>query len=273
MAAAELLGVDARGHEQAIDAEGGGALEVGAHRIADRQQAMVLHRAPARGFGKGQRLFVDRPIGLAGVDHLAARGRVRIGDRTGAIDELVAALDHHVGIGADHRQRTRAHARDDIAVVVRRLHGVVVKPGADRVVGVLQRRRRRVEPFEQRHIPLGADVEHARSGARGDERAGDVARTHDAVVGRARHAQPVERLTRHPLARPRRVGDEHDRAAALAEARECIASIGRGGDAVVDDAPDVAQHDVVVAGERGEVRGERGEHNRHGISGRGGRTE
>jgi len=114
-------------------------------------------------------------------------------------------------------------------------------------------------------------VEHARSGARGDERAGDVARTHDAVVGRARHAQPVERQARHPLARPRRVGDEHHRAAALAEARERIAGIGRGGDAVVDDAPDVAEHDVVVAGERGEVRGERGEHNRHGISERGGR--
>src|SRR5262249_51136145 len=94
---AELLGVDACGHEQAIDAEGGGALEIGAHRIADRQQAMALHRAAARGFGKDERLLVDRPIGLAGIDHLAARGRIGIGDRARAVDELVAALDHHVG--------------------------------------------------------------------------------------------------------------------------------------------------------------------------------
>ena len=40
VAGAEFLGVDARGHEQAVDAEGGGALEIGAHRIC---------RSPARG--------------------------------------------------------------------------------------------------------------------------------------------------------------------------------------------------------------------------------
>ena len=41
VAPAELLGMDAGGDEQAIDAECGRALEVGAHRIADRQHARV----------------------------------------------------------------------------------------------------------------------------------------------------------------------------------------------------------------------------------------
>ena len=43
-ASAELLGMDAGGHEQAIDAEGVRALEIGAHRIADRQHALARRR-------------------------------------------------------------------------------------------------------------------------------------------------------------------------------------------------------------------------------------
>src|SRR5215472_14121532 len=121
VAVAELLGVDACGHKKEIIPKGGGPLKTRAHQIADPKKARALHRPAARGFGKGERLLVDRPIGLAGIDHLAARGRIGIGDRARAVDELVAALDHHVGVGADHRQRTRAHARDEIAVIVRRL--------------------------------------------------------------------------------------------------------------------------------------------------------
>src|SRR5262249_31747265 len=75
---AELLGVDAGGHEQAIDAKGGGTLEVGAHGIADRQQAVMRDRAAARGLRQRERLLVDRPVGLAGIDHLAARGMVEV---------------------------------------------------------------------------------------------------------------------------------------------------------------------------------------------------
>src|SRR5215470_7616718 len=82
---------------------------------------------------------------------------------------------------------------------------------------------------------------------------GDVARAHDAVIGRARHAQPVERGARHHLARARRVGDEHHRAAALAKAHERVAGIRGRGDPVVDDPPDVAEHDFVAAREGGEV--------------------
>ena len=45
---AELLGVDAGGDEQAIDAEIVRALQVGAHRIPDRQHAVERHVAAER---------------------------------------------------------------------------------------------------------------------------------------------------------------------------------------------------------------------------------
>ena len=48
VAVAQFLGVDAGGDEQAIDADVGGALEIGAHRIADRQHALERRRAAAQ---------------------------------------------------------------------------------------------------------------------------------------------------------------------------------------------------------------------------------
>ena len=48
VARAVFLGMDARGHEHIIDAEGGGALEIGAHRIADREHAAACRRRPPR---------------------------------------------------------------------------------------------------------------------------------------------------------------------------------------------------------------------------------
>ena len=48
VALAQLFGVDAGGHEQAVDAEGGRALEIGAHRIADCQHARCWSTGSAR---------------------------------------------------------------------------------------------------------------------------------------------------------------------------------------------------------------------------------
>ena len=70
---AQLLGVDAGGHEQAIDAEIGGAPEIGADRIADRQHALERRRACRAARRRAvERQIVDRPMRLAGVEHLAA---------------------------------------------------------------------------------------------------------------------------------------------------------------------------------------------------------
>ncbi len=61
------------------------------------------------------------------------------------------------------------------AIILRRLDLVIVEPGADHVVGVLQRREAHVEPAEDRAVALGAEMEQALARPRRDHGAGDVA--------------------------------------------------------------------------------------------------
>src|SRR5262249_12317051 len=159
-ATAEFFGMDASSYEQAINTESRCALEIGAHGVADGQHTMMLHALPARALGKRHCLLVDGAVGLAGKDDLTARRRVEVRDRARAIDELVAALDHDVGIGADHRESTRAHSRDETLIILRSLHGIVDEARANRVIGLLQRREWRMQFIEQAQIPLRADVKH-----------------------------------------------------------------------------------------------------------------
>src|ERR1700724_3827056 len=60
--ALEFLGVDAAGHEQAIDPETVGAGEIGPHRIADRQHAAQLNRMTSPLGGKLDRALINRPV-------------------------------------------------------------------------------------------------------------------------------------------------------------------------------------------------------------------
>ena len=48
VACSELFGMDARRHKQTVNSKRGGALEVGSHRISDRQYPMVLRRSAPR---------------------------------------------------------------------------------------------------------------------------------------------------------------------------------------------------------------------------------
>ena len=95
-------------------------------------------------------------------------------------------------------------------------------------------------------------MEHAFAQSCLDDAAGDVAGTHDGIIGVARHAEPIE-YPLHRRARPRRVGDQDHRATLGAKARERIASRRKGGNTVVHHAPDVAKKDVIVARERGKL--------------------
>src|SRR5712672_90546 len=100
----ELLGMDAAGHEQAIDAEAERTGEVGAYGIADRQHP-VERRRPAAAFGgECHGAFIDRPVRLAVEDHLAAELAIELGDGARAIDQAVAAFDDDVGVGTHQRQ-------------------------------------------------------------------------------------------------------------------------------------------------------------------------
>src|SRR5436305_12202293 len=61
---------------------------------------------------------------------------------------------------------------------------------------------------------------------------------------------------RHLVAGARRVRDQHHAAAVLAKARQRLACGGKRYDAVMNDAPHVGEHRVVLRGKRGEVIGQ-----------------
>src|SRR5262249_12971096 len=138
-APAGLFCVQARHDEEAIEPKRSGALQIRSHGITDRQHAR--HRrwpaAQRRGFAK--RSLVEWRIGLAAIEHLHAARSVGVRDRSGAIDELVAAFDNDVRIGAHHEQRARPHRRQQFAIVLRRLARVVEQAGAHHIIGGLGR--------------------------------------------------------------------------------------------------------------------------------------
>ena len=85
-----------------------------------------------------------------------------------------------------------------------------------------------------------------------DNAAGDVAGTRDRIISIVRHAEPVENAL-HGNAGPRRIGNEDDGAAARAKPRQRLAGRAIGGNAVMDDAPDVGQQHVVGLRQRFEM--------------------
>src|SRR6202162_4301151 len=102
--ALEVLGVDAPGHEQAIDPEAVGAGQIRPDGIPDRQNAAEWYRLAAALGGKRDRALVDRPVRLAVEDHFTAELEIEFGDGARAIDQPVAAFDDDVRVGADQRQ-------------------------------------------------------------------------------------------------------------------------------------------------------------------------
>src|SRR5919202_1426546 len=105
--ALEFLRVDAAGDEQAVDAKTVSAGKIGAHGIADRQHMAQLGRMAAAFGGERHRALIDRTVRLAVEYDLAAELAIEFGDRAGAIDQTVAALDDDVRIGADQRHLAR----------------------------------------------------------------------------------------------------------------------------------------------------------------------
>ena len=71
------------------------------------------------------------------------------------------------------------------------------------------------------------------------------------------HAESVE-LRPDRRVGPRGVGDQHDSAAPLAEPRQCLGRAGKGALPIVQDAPDVAEDDVVTVGDLGQAGQDRG---------------
>ena len=139
-----------------------GHLGAGARYLATarRQHAIERHRGgAARRGGRSQRGLIDRRVRLAAIEHFATERRIGIGERAGAIDQGVAALDDHVGIGADHEQRAPPHRREHVAVIVRRFDGVVEQTRAHHIVGGLKRREGHFEAGEDRMVALRTEME------------------------------------------------------------------------------------------------------------------
>ena len=86
--------------------------------------------APRASLSKRQRLIVNRRIRLAGVDDRTAKLLVSARERSCAIDERVAAVDHDVRIGADHRHAAGRHRPQFRLVIIRRFGLVVSEAGA-----------------------------------------------------------------------------------------------------------------------------------------------
>src|SRR5215475_11551503 len=84
--ALEVLGVNAAGDEQAVDAEAMGAGEVGANTVSNGQHLAQLRRMAAALGGQYHRALIDWAVRLAVEYHLAAELAVELGDGARAID-------------------------------------------------------------------------------------------------------------------------------------------------------------------------------------------
>ena len=93
----------------------------------------------------------------------------------------------------------------------------------------------------------------------GDVGERDVARADDRIPGIPTHAcflkHAFDAFGGHGS-----IGDEHDRAALAAEARQGIAGLGIGRAPVVHDTPDVAEHRLVACEQRTGVENNRRRH-------------
>ena len=81
-----------------------------------------------------------------------------------------------------------------------------------------------------------------------DERAGDIARSYDEIIGRRAGAETGE-LANDVLARSWRIGEKNDEPAIAPVPRQCIKGFSEACDAVMDDSPDVAEPDRIALGE------------------------
>ena len=101
--------MDAAGDEQYIQTLRPRPGDVRAKPVADGERPG--RRAAERRRACRERGFVYRRVRFAGVDDFAAELRVTLRQRAGAIDEIGAAMNDDVRVGADEWQSTRRQRR------------------------------------------------------------------------------------------------------------------------------------------------------------------
>ena len=158
-----------------------------------RSRARVCVTAPRRRANAPPRPARSHRSAHAACRNKAPRRRAphRRRQRAGAIDQRVAALDHDIGIGADHEQRTRR-----IAATISRYRPAF--PSCRRRDPSTPHNRRvraarsYIEARENRMVALRTEMETLSRRAYFDNATGDVARTRDCVIGRRAAHRAVE---------------------------------------------------------------------------------
>ncbi len=107
-------------------------------------------------------------------------------------------------------------------------------------------------------VALRAEMKHILRKAAFDNAARDIAGTGDGVIGIVRHVQPVKNAL-HGEPGPRRIGNQNNRAAALAKFHQRLARLLERRNAVVHDTPDIAEQHVVVTRQRLKMRDDIGQ--------------
>jgi hypothetical protein len=233
--------VDAAGDEKHVKTVVYRAADVSRQPVADGQAFL-----PAEVGDEPSRGIVDRPVRLADQDRLATDLAVEAGERAGAIDKPVAPLHHQVRIGADHRQAARGEPLELLAIGFRRLRRVVEEARAADQLRLVLAGEDEVEPLVEGHVAVGAEVHELHARPLGDDFPGDVAGGEHRVVGVLRHAEAAKLLADRP-GRARGVGDEHHRASLGPKIPQRLYGLRKGGDAVVEHAPDIAKERIVAA--------------------------
>ena len=246
--------MDAGGDEQDVQPLGVGALDVGGHPVADAEHPRARDRTAGQALGLRDAQLIDGRMGLAGHDHLAAEGLVELGERAAAVDQPVAPLDHDVGIGADHLQPAGRGAFEPVLIVARAFGLIIDGSGAGDEGGLVEALEGQAEPLIERRVPVGAQAPGGAGRPLGQQQAGGVAGGDKGRPGLPRDAEGVE-LGDHVGRGPRRVGDQDHRPPLGPPARERRTGGRKALAAIVDDAPDVAQQDVIVVDKVGKALG------------------
>ena len=256
-AAVQLHAMDAGCHKETIKALVVRAFDIGSHGVANHEDPRGVDGFGVRSPREFECARENRGKGLAGLDYLAARPGVAFRDRAGTIKQLAAVLHHDIGIGANELEVAGAHRGKEFFVIGGRLVPGIGKAGAEDEVRLFQRLEAgRFSTQRQYLLEKGgfigrAKVKQAGAGALDEQGNRDVAGRDNRIIGFSRYAKPGE-LRRHDPTWIGRVRHEHDLAAARPEAAKRLGGSLEGHESIVDDAPDVAQNDVVSAREIGQ---------------------
>src|SRR5205814_9809281 len=126
--------------------------------------------------------------------------------------------------------------------------GVVEEACAEQRSGVIDAGQIDRQPARKAEVAFWTEAIELASRMAIDERAGDIARSYDEIIGRRGDAEPGE-LADDVLPRSWRIGQKNDEPAIAPVPRQRIKGFSEACDAVMDHSPDIAEPDRIALGE------------------------